>query len=41
LHLKPDATAAVLAENQFNDPPAVGNQFFIATEPLVIRVSVC
>jgi hypothetical protein len=25
----PDATAAVLAENQFNDPPAAGNQFFI------------
>jgi hypothetical protein len=25
----PDATAAVLAENQFNDPPASGNQFFI------------
>ena len=28
---QPDATAAVLAENQFNDPPASGNQFFIAT----------
>jgi len=28
---QPDATAAVLAENQFNDPPAPGNQFFIAT----------
>lgn len=26
----PDATAAVMAENQFNDPPASGNQFFIA-----------
>jgi hypothetical protein len=26
----PDATAAVLAENQFNDPPAAGRQFFIA-----------
>jgi len=24
-----DATAAVLAENQFNEPPAQGNQFFI------------
>ena len=28
---QPDATAAVLAENQFNDPPVPGNQFFIAT----------
>jgi Divergent InlB B-repeat domain len=28
---QPDATAAVLAENQFNDPPAAGKQFFIAT----------
>jgi len=27
----PDATAAVLAENQFNDPPEPGSQFFIAT----------
>lgn len=27
---QPDATAAVLAENQFNDPPAPGNQFFMA-----------
>ena len=26
----PDATAAVLAANQFNDPPAAGNQFYIA-----------
>ena len=26
----PDATAAVLAENQFNDPPKAGEQFFIA-----------
>ena len=26
-----DATAIVLARNQFNDPPAAGNQFFIAT----------
>jgi hypothetical protein len=26
----PDATAAVLAENMFNDPPAPGRQFFIA-----------
>jgi hypothetical protein len=26
----PDATAQVLAENQFNDPPAAGRQFFIA-----------
>jgi hemolysin type calcium-binding protein len=25
----PDATALVLAENQFNDPPAPGKQFFI------------
>jgi Divergent InlB B-repeat domain len=28
---QPDATAAVLAENQFNDPPAPGRQFFIVT----------
>jgi hypothetical protein len=28
---QPDATAAVLAENQFNDPPEAGKQFFIAT----------
>lgn len=27
----PDATEMVLAENQFNDPPAEGRQFFIAT----------
>jgi hypothetical protein len=26
----PDATAAVLAENMFNDPPVAGDQFFIA-----------
>jgi hypothetical protein len=26
----PDATQGVLEENQFNDPPADGNQFFIA-----------
>ena len=26
----PDATAAVMAANQFNDPPAAGRQFFIA-----------
>ena len=26
----PDATAQVLAENQFNDPPAAGRQFFMA-----------
>jgi hypothetical protein len=26
----PNATAQVLAENQFNDPPAPGTQFFIA-----------
>lgn len=26
----PDATAAVLAENMFNDPPRAGEQFFIA-----------
>lgn len=25
----PDATAAVMAENQFNDPPASGKQFFM------------
>jgi hypothetical protein len=25
----PDATAAVLAENMFNDPPTAGNQFYI------------
>ena len=29
--ITPDATAAVLAQNMFNDPPAPGNQFFIAT----------
>jgi hypothetical protein len=28
---QPDATAAVLAANQFNDPPAPGNQFFLAS----------
>ena len=28
---QPEATAAVLAANQFNDPPAPGSQFFIAT----------
>lgn len=27
----PDATAQVMAENQFNSPPAAGTQFFIAT----------
>ena len=27
----PDATATVMAENQFNDAPAPGGQFFIAT----------
>ncbi len=27
----PDATAAVLAENQFNVPPVTGRQFFIVT----------
>lgn len=26
----PDATAAVLAENQFNDPPQAGHQFYMA-----------
>lgn len=26
-----DATSAVLAENQFNDPPEAGRQFFIVT----------
>ena len=31
LGITPDATAAVLAENQFNDPPALGTQFYIAT----------
>jgi hypothetical protein len=28
---QPDATAAVLAENEFNDAPAPGYQFFLAT----------
>jgi hypothetical protein len=28
---RPDATAAVLAENQFNEAPSPGNQFFVAT----------
>ena len=27
----PDATSMVLAENQFNDPPESGNQFFMVT----------
>lgn len=27
----PDATDQVMAENQFNDPPVEGNQFYIAT----------
>jgi hypothetical protein len=30
LSVTPDATDAVLAENQFNEPPASGHQFFIA-----------
>ena len=30
LDTTPDATGIVLAENQFNDPPDAGNQFFIA-----------
>jgi hypothetical protein len=30
LSVLPDATNAVLQENQFNDPPAQGNQFFLA-----------
>jgi hypothetical protein len=30
LSVTPDATAEVLAENQFNDPPAPGRQFYIA-----------
>ncbi len=30
LTVTPDATDAVAAENQFNDPPASGDQFFIA-----------
>lgn len=30
LSVTPNATAAVLAENQFNDPPRPGHQFFIA-----------
>jgi hypothetical protein len=30
LSVTPDATAAVLAENIFNSPPAAGKQFFIA-----------
>ena len=29
--ISPDATAAVFAENRFNDPPQAGHQFFIAT----------
>ena len=29
LSATPDATAAVLAENEFNDPPAAGRQFYI------------
>ena len=29
--LTPDATEHVMAENEFNDPPPDGNQFFIAT----------
>ncbi len=28
---EPDATADVMAENRFNDPPEEGNQFYIAT----------
>jgi hypothetical protein len=31
LSTTPDGTAQVMAENQFNSPPAVGDQFFIAT----------
>jgi hypothetical protein len=31
LSTQPNATAAVMAENQLNDPPAAGKQFFIAT----------
>jgi hypothetical protein len=27
--IQPDGTAAVMAANQFNDPPAAGNQFFL------------
>lgn len=30
MSVTPNATAAVLAENQFNDPPQPGDQFFIA-----------
>jgi hypothetical protein len=30
IDVTPDATDLVLTENQFNDPPAEGNQFFIA-----------
>ena len=26
----PDATSAIMAENQFNDPPSQGSQFFMA-----------
>lgn len=31
LSVEPDATAAVMAESTFNDPPAPGHQFFMAT----------
>ena len=30
MNVIPDATNAVLRENQFNDPPKAGNQFFLA-----------
>ena len=30
MNVIPDATNAVLRENQFNDPPKTGNQFFLA-----------
>jgi len=32
---QPDATAVVLAENQFNKPPAPGNQFYLVTVNVV------
>jgi hypothetical protein len=31
INVVPDATQLVLAENQFNDPPAPGEQFFLVT----------
>lgn len=31
LAVTPDALSAIMAENQFNDPPKAGTQFFMAT----------